>query len=148
MRFKVGLDKNLDDLLAKVNFDGYLYGLVVTCLPKVTLRRVSYFRALCFRSSDRERQSTARPQLLGEQAIIDGLVRRDRYTRVVGDRSLDVPKSLRNQIATKLERAGVAPARTGSIKAFSPVGRAERSTLYGESLPPGLLLGSGQDAER
>ena len=25
MRFKVGLDKNLDDLLASVNFDGYLY---------------------------------------------------------------------------------------------------------------------------
>ncbi len=71
-----------------------------------------------------------------------------RAARVVGDRSLDVPKSLRNHIATKLERVGVAPARTGSIKAFTPVGRAERSTLYGESLPPGLLLGSGQDAER
>jgi molecular chaperone DnaK (HSP70) len=71
-----------------------------------------------------------------------------RAARVAGDRSLDAPKSLRNQIATKLERAGVAPARTGSIKAFTPVGRAERSTLYGESLPPGLLLGSGQDAER
>jgi hypothetical protein len=71
-----------------------------------------------------------------------------RAARVVGDRSLDVPKSLRNQIATKLERAGVASARTGSVKAFTPVARAERSTLYGESLPPGLLLGSGQDAER
>ena len=71
-----------------------------------------------------------------------------RAARVVGDRSLDVPKSLRNQIAAKLERAGVAPARTGSIKAFSPVGRVERTTLYGESLPPGLLLGSGLDAEQ
>ena len=71
-----------------------------------------------------------------------------RAARVVGDRSLDVPKSLRNQIATKLERAGVASTRTSSIKAFTPVGRAERSTLYGESLPPGLLLGSAQDAER
>jgi len=71
-----------------------------------------------------------------------------RAARVIGDRSLDVPKSLRNQIATKLERAGVASARTGSVKAFTPVARAERSTLYGESLPPGLLLGSGQDAER
>ena len=70
-----------------------------------------------------------------------------RAARVVGDRSLDVPKSLRNQIDT-MERAGVAPGRTGSIKAFTPVGRAERSTLYGESLPPGLLLGSRQDVER
>ena len=67
-----------------------------------------------------------------------------RSARVAGDRSLDVPKSLRSEIAAKLERAGVAPARTGSIKPFSPVGRAERSTLYGESLPPGLLLGLGQ----
>jgi molecular chaperone DnaK (HSP70) len=65
-----------------------------------------------------------------------------RAARVAGDRTLDVPKSLRNQIATKLERAGAASARTGSIKAFTPVGRAERSTLYGESLPPGLLLGA------
>ena len=71
-----------------------------------------------------------------------------RAARVVGDRSLDLPTSLRNQIATKLERAGVASARTGSIKAFNPVGRAERSALYGESLPPGLLLGSDEDAER
>ena len=71
-----------------------------------------------------------------------------RAARVVGDRNQDVPKSLCNQIATKLERAGVAPARTGSIKAFTPVGRAERSTLYGESLPPGLRLGSGHDAEQ
>ena len=31
--------------------------------------------------SDRERQSTARPQLLRAQAIINGLVRRDRHTR-------------------------------------------------------------------
>jgi hypothetical protein len=71
-----------------------------------------------------------------------------RAARVVDDRSLDVSKSLRNQIATKLESAGVAPTRTGSIKAFIPVRRAERSTLYGESLPPGLMLGSDQDAQR
>ena len=31
LRFKVGLDKNLDSLLAtSVNVDGYRYGLVVT----------------------------------------------------------------------------------------------------------------------
>jgi DNA-K related protein len=63
-----------------------------------------------------------------------------RAARVVGDRSLDVPTSVRNQIAAKLERAGVGSARTAGIKAFTPVGRAERSTLYGESLPPGLLF--------
>jgi molecular chaperone DnaK (HSP70) len=63
-----------------------------------------------------------------------------RAARVVGDRSLDVPTSVRNQIAAKLESAGVGSARTAGIKAFTPVGRAERSTLYGESLPPGLLF--------
>jgi hypothetical protein len=51
VRFKVGLDKNLDDLLASVNFDGYLYGLVVTCAPKATLRNVGCFKALCLRQS-------------------------------------------------------------------------------------------------
>ena len=49
--FKLGLDKNLDDPLASVNFDGYLYGLVVTCAPKAMLRNVCYFKVLCLRQS-------------------------------------------------------------------------------------------------
>ena len=63
-----------------------------------------------------------------------------RAARVVDDRNLDVPKSLRNQIARKLEDAGVAPMRTAAIKEFAPVGRMDRATLYGEALPPGLVL--------
>ena len=63
-----------------------------------------------------------------------------RAARVVDDRNLDVPKSLRNQIVRKLERAGVAPNRTATIRGFTPVGGADRATLYGESLPPGLVL--------
>jgi molecular chaperone DnaK (HSP70) len=63
-----------------------------------------------------------------------------RAARVVGDRSLDVPKSLRNQIAAKLEKSGVAPSRTGRVKEFVPLNRADRVSLYGESLPPGLVL--------
>jgi molecular chaperone DnaK (HSP70) len=65
-----------------------------------------------------------------------------RAARVVDDRNLDVPKSLRNQIARKLESAGIAPNRTATIKAFTPVGRIDRTTLYGEPLPPGLVLGA------
>jgi molecular chaperone DnaK (HSP70) len=65
-----------------------------------------------------------------------------RAARVVDDRNLDVPKSLRNQIARKLESAGIAPLRTATIKAFTPVGRTDCTTLYGEALPPGLLLGA------
>ena len=60
--------------------------------------------------------------------------------RVVDDRNLDVPKSLRDQIVRKLERAGIAPNRTAPIRGFTPVGGADRATLYGESLPPGLVL--------
>ena len=51
--FKVGLDKNLDGLLASVKLGGDLYRLVVTCclvvtcVPNVTLRKVGYFKALC-----------------------------------------------------------------------------------------------------
>ena len=65
-----------------------------------------------------------------------------RAARVVNDRNLDVPKSLRNQIARKLESAGIAPIRTASIKGFTPVGRIDRTTLYGEPLPTGLVLGA------
>jgi hypothetical protein len=63
-----------------------------------------------------------------------------RAARVVDDRNLDVPKSLRGQIARKLENAGVSPMRTSTIKEFTPVGRMDRATLYGEALPPGLVL--------
>ncbi|MBV8575019.1 MAG: hypothetical protein JOZ58_08270 [Acetobacteraceae bacterium] len=63
-----------------------------------------------------------------------------RAARVVGNRSLDLPRSLRNQIADKLERSGVSALRTGKVREFAPVGRSDRTSLYGESLPPGLIL--------
>ncbi len=66
-----------------------------------------------------------------------------RGARVVGDRSLDVPRSLRNRIAGKLEQAGVAPVKTARLRDYMPLDRSERAGLYGESLPPGLLLGGG-----
>jgi hypothetical protein len=71
-----------------------------------------------------------------------------RAARVVDDRNLDVPKSLRNQIARKLENAGVAPLRTAMIKEFTPIGRVDRTALYGEALPPGLVLGADVNNER
>jgi len=70
-----------------------------------------------------------------------------RATRVVDDRNLDVPKSLRNQIARKLESAGVASMRTAAIKEFTPIGRIDRTALYGEALPPGLILGDHRTTE-
>ena len=68
-----------------------------------------------------------------------------RAARVVDDRNLDVPKSLRYTIAAKLEQSGVSPQRTGNIKAYTPIARAERSSLYGEALPAGLVLGTGPE---
>jgi hypothetical protein len=31
------------------------------------------------------------------------------------------------------------------IRGFVPVGRLDRASLYDESLPPGLILGTGED---
>ncbi len=66
-----------------------------------------------------------------------------RAARVVNDRSLDVPQSLRNRIADKLERAGVPAAKTAPIRHYAAMERAERAGLFGESLPPGLILRGG-----
>ena len=76
----------------------------------------------------------SQPELLDLQTLFL------RAARVVGDRSLDVPKPLRNMIAGKLESAGVAPLRTAKIRGFTPVGPMDRASLYDESLPPGLVL--------
>jgi hypothetical protein len=64
-----------------------------------------------------------------------------RASRVVGDRSLDVPRTLREVIAGKLENSGVLPLQTAKIRGFVPLGRSDRASLYEESLPPGLVLG-------
>jgi len=63
-----------------------------------------------------------------------------RAARVVDDSSLDLPKSLRQQIAGKLEKWGVPPARLARIRGFVPIAVTDRVSLFGESLPPGLVL--------
>jgi hypothetical protein len=63
-----------------------------------------------------------------------------RAARVVGNRSFDLPKAVRHQIAAELEKSGVALQKTGKLKEFTPVGRSERISLHGENLPPGLIL--------
>jgi hypothetical protein len=44
-----------------------------------------------------------------------------RAARVVGDRSLDLPKALRHRIAAKLESFGIAPQKTAKLKEFVPL---------------------------
>jgi molecular chaperone DnaK (HSP70) len=63
-----------------------------------------------------------------------------RAARVVGDRSLDLPKALRYRIASKLEESGVTRQKTAKLKEFTPLGPSERISLHDESLPPGLIL--------
>ncbi len=63
-----------------------------------------------------------------------------RAARVVDDRRLDLPPSLRNQIADKLVKSGVAPVKAERVRRFVPLERAERMSLYGEALPAGLTL--------
>jgi len=64
-----------------------------------------------------------------------------RAARAVDDRRLNLSKSLRNQIADKLEKCKIAPVKAGRLRNVVPVERAERLSLYGEAVPPGLILG-------
>ena len=68
-----------------------------------------------------------------------------RAARVVNDRNLDLPKSLRERIAAKLEKAGVPSHRAGRLRQFVPVETSEQSRLFGEALPPGLVISAGRD---
>jgi hypothetical protein len=63
-----------------------------------------------------------------------------RAARIVDDPRVDLPKSLRQKIASKLEKSGVAQLKLRSLHAFLPVAGLDRSSLFGESLPPGLVI--------
>jgi molecular chaperone DnaK (HSP70) len=65
-----------------------------------------------------------------------------RAGRVTGDSRLDLPRSLRERIVSKLEKSGAAPLKVERIRTFVPLERADRAGLFGESLPPGLVLGA------
>ena len=63
-----------------------------------------------------------------------------RAGRVVDNRSLDLPRGVRQRIAAKLEKSGATPLRVAKVRDFMPMERSERLSLFGEALPPGLLL--------
>jgi len=65
-----------------------------------------------------------------------------RAARIVNNPSVDLPKSLRERVASKLEKSGVAPLKLLGLRRFSPVAGLDRSALFGESLPPGLIIAS------
>jgi hypothetical protein len=63
-----------------------------------------------------------------------------RAARVVDDSKIDLPKALRQKIASRLERLGVPPTKLTRIRSFVPMGTGDRASLFGEALPPGLVL--------
>jgi molecular chaperone DnaK (HSP70) len=64
-----------------------------------------------------------------------------RAGRVVNDPNIDLPNSLREKIASKLQKAGVAPAKVARLRSYIPLALADRANLFGEALPPGLVIG-------
>ena len=81
----------------------------------------------------------AEPELVETQTLFL------RAARVTNHAAIDLPRSLREKIASKLEKSGVAPLKVERIRRFVPVERADRASLFGESLPPGLILGEGRE---
>ncbi len=64
-----------------------------------------------------------------------------RAGRISDDSAIDLPKTLREKIISKLEKSGIAAAKLKPLRTFLPVVGIERSSLFGESLPPGLIVG-------
>jgi DNA-K related protein len=63
-----------------------------------------------------------------------------RAGRIVDDPNIDLPGRLREKIASKLQKSGVVPSRLGKLRNFVPVAQSDRANLFGESLPPGLVI--------
>jgi hypothetical protein len=61
-----------------------------------------------------------------------------RAGRLVDNPKIDLPGGLREKIASKLQKCGVAPAKLARLRTFVPVVQVDRASLFGESLPPGL----------
>jgi molecular chaperone DnaK (HSP70) len=81
----------------------------------------------------------AEPELLEMQTLFL------RAARVIDNPDYDPPKTLRERIASKLEKSGVSPTKVERIRRFVPLERADRIGLFGESLPPGLILGTASE---
>ncbi len=63
-----------------------------------------------------------------------------RAARVTDDRAIDLPNRIRVKIAEKLEKSGLSSTRIAPILEYRPLGRADRVSYFGESLPMGLMI--------
>ena len=66
-----------------------------------------------------------------------------RAARVVNDPARDVPKGVREKIASQLKEAGVTPAKVEKVRTFMATESSDQGGLFGEALPPGLVLEVG-----
>jgi molecular chaperone DnaK (HSP70) len=66
-----------------------------------------------------------------------------RAGRIADNPSVELPKTVREKIVSKLEKSGFASSKIRRLRIFVPIAGAERASLFGESLPPGLLIVSG-----
>ncbi len=64
-----------------------------------------------------------------------------RAARLTGDRHLDVPKAVGNEIREKLKKSGSTPVKLAPLRDVIAIAQADRAVLFGESLPPGISLG-------
>ncbi|KQM78933.1 Hsp70 family protein [Xylophilus sp. Leaf220] len=60
--------------------------------------------------------------------------------RATGDRARDLPEALRLQIAEQLQAAPAAPSWAAMVREVTVLEEADQRRLFGEALPPGLVL--------
>ena len=66
--------------------------------------------------------------------------------RATGDRARDLPGDVRLQIAEQLEAARAAPSWAAMVREVTVLGEADQRRVYGEALPPGLVLLRGSSS--
>ncbi len=63
--------------------------------------------------------------------------------RATGDRARDLPEALRLRIAGQLQAAHAAPGWAAMVREVTALEEADQRRVFGEALPPGLVLLSG-----
>lgn len=95
-------------------------------------------------------ESVVPPELVAEAFAACEKLRWDKITelqtlflraaRIVDNPHLDLDASLRKKIVSKLNKADVAPIRQIPLKEFVPIEKSDRISLFGESLPAGIVM--------
>tara|TARA_R110002096_G_scaffold215310_15_gene403183 strand:+ start:1712 stop:4444 length:2733 start_codon:yes stop_codon:yes gene_type:complete len=64
-----------------------------------------------------------------------------RAARRIDNRALDLPKPIQKEILQKLKACDVSPVKLAPLENYVPIEASEQASLFGEALPPGLVLG-------